>query len=70
VWLATCIIVLKISGATFLPNIINIGQNFTKLLQKLQGGRFYPDTVQMAWLIVRCILQSTEMYGTYNTAAF
>jgi len=31
-------IVLKISEATFLPNIIDIGQNLTKLLQKLQGA--------------------------------
>jgi len=33
-------IVLKVYEATFLVNIIDIGQNLTELLQKLQGGFF------------------------------
>ena len=40
-----CNTVLRIYQATFFQNIINIGQNLTKLLEKYRRSSFYWDTV-------------------------
>ena len=43
---------LQIFTATFLPNIINTGQNLTKLLQKLKRATFYLEAVHKYYCMI------------------
>jgi len=48
--------VLKINQSTFIRNIIDIGQNLTKLLHKIRGIVFFPDTMYVViYLSFSCV---------------